>query len=470
MSRDWFVFHKDHHQGPFLKKELIDMLHQGNLSMESLVWKIGTDGWKPFKEYSELGPVEFDSDGPPPFIPASEKTKNRDGTGLIIPSPFEKKELDSYQSRIAQIEEESHGNLLDKHKIETLNPKIKMIIGVITVFLLISTVVTLFILSKESIALPEINQLDRNRLEDIIDEGTFDKVKMEFALSLEGDEIVAATNRSNDADLYLTLNSLYGKILSEEQIDITTEGRLRNNYAKFSVLKFDSGSKLIPGYYMAKVYGKSSRLIDKFYSFIREIPLVKEKNIFGESSSNFAYRGVILLTNSNVAKFKKSLELFNQNLLDKKTKLVKNMIESYSTLNSILEKLDFLYSELMGKIKKGEEIKEMELIYFNELGPVLEGIILQNYDSNVLAMKNGQLNAFEHKALLEYGKQIGTLSSELLSETKGKKKITVSLREELLNKYKSQIEFLLKKGKSGLLKYEEQLKQEENRFKSFRNN
>jgi len=446
------------------------MFGQGNLSGESLVWQMGAEGWRPYRDYAELNPplpLADGDDGPPPFVPPISITENS-GAGLAIPSIFEKKEeADVYESRISKREEESSFDLLSKEQLETLNPRVKIFVGSAGGLLLLASIILFFVWPVAKAPNYGLSQVDYNRLQDVIGQGTFEKVKMEFALTQEGDEIVVSTGRANSAQLYLTLNSIYGKILSEDQINITTSAQLRNHFAKFSVLTFESGSKLIPGYYSAKVYGKSTLLSDKVYTFLKRLSFFKNKNILSDSSSDFIYRGVVLLTATNIAKFKKSLEDFNKNILEEKTKVIKGMIESYSTLNSVLERLDFVYTELMQKIKNGREIKELESIYFSEMGPLLEGIVLQSYEGNVVSMKEGGPNRLEQKNLFDYGKAVGGLASELISETKSKKAISAYAREELLNKYKSQIESLLKRGKNELIKYENQLKEEENRFKSF---
>ena len=452
MDRIWFIFHKDHHKGPFLKEEIITMFHEKRVSLDSLIWRAGSPGWKSLKDWNEfyyiLKEILDLTDFPPPPPPTPDNDISNTKVEPLPPITDIYKEqtqhqIESYDAKFNRIESITGSEISQVSIIEKIKNKLQTIIGVVGAIIFVTSLLMIIFSKDKEINIQGVNQVDYRRLNQLVEDKVFDNVRFGFALSTSGDEIFVSTNQEAKGSIYLSLNSIDGKIISEGKVSIQSKSFLNSNYAKFSKLNFIKGTKIIPGYYLAKINGVKDTLTSKLLGFLGKIDYLRNFDFIENFSSKYNYQGVVLLVSGNIAKFKKKLKSFNVGIKNQKIKKIQEILESYTTYKALLQKLGEAYNEVMKNIKRGKEIRKLELKYFSEIGPVLEGMVMHNYDQNILELSKGKVDAEEHKKLLEFGKKIGALSSEMISKTKSYKRINKVERVFLLQTYDEKIELLL---------------------------
>ncbi|MCR9206517.1 MAG: hypothetical protein NXH75_18180, partial [Halobacteriovoraceae bacterium] len=125
---------------------------------------------------------------------------------------------------------------------------------------------------------------------------------------------------------------------------------------------------------------------------------------------------------------------------------VKNRLQRYQTYLGLIERLREIYKNTMSRITKGKSIYIFENRYNEEVGPILRDLII---DDNRLHISLINLKPEESKAYEEsmnFGKDIGTIASSMVTKTRRYKKLGKKRSEYLVNFFEKKLVELEEQG------------------------
>jgi hypothetical protein len=370
-SKDWYLLKKGHHTGPFARREILRQIEQKEISGQDQVWKPGLDNWIHIENLEEFYPT------PPPLPVAEEKVEER---------PIAVEEVVGLEPEVK--------NSPFKYAL-LLVPF--MVIGFIYYYLTIPPKRFLPFTRLDKVVVSKLNNqiLDKN-------------FKGELILSKDGRELWLATGREGLFHVELVLNSIDGEILSARKVRVVSKTRLEQNWARFNVFDLEYGTKIVPGKYayslIARPLGPKEKL-DKFIKKMRKAPV---------GSEDFTLSGEILFTRDSREEFTKKLTDYKKKLMSYKLAPYKERLEKWQAFMSVLTKVDVLYQDTLGAIKRGKSINLFEVKYNQYLGSMLRSLILEMRE----VYKSGAKNSNEYKKLYLYGRQIGEMVSDMMVKTK----------------------------------------------------
>ncbi len=455
MKKDWFVFQKDHHQGPFLKEEIVSMIYDDKLTEKTLIWQVGSDGWKPIYEIDE-----FSSDLKQKGFSFDDLSSNNDchdieNTSEVKPTvaPF----LESDVEKIKKVEKVLPSEIMPTEKVKnSFQKSLKISIGVIS-FLAILLVSYFVLFSDNSIkdtAFSNITQTDFSRLNKTANLNDFSTIRFAVALSSKNNEIYVSSNNPGVSHVIAKFESMPGKIIDKNRVILTSRGIIKNNNVVLSKLKFMNGAKVIPGYYLLRFKVQNIGGWNRFRKILKRTGAFNWIGQIKYYKDSFSYSTTVLLFSGLKGKFQKELNVFNKKEKAEKSKEIIDYVESYTTCISLLKRLKVLFDQTVVPIRKTKEIRAFELKYMSEIGPILEGIIIHNFDKNIIKISNGLKYAGEKLKIVELGKEIGQLVTDTIFGIKDKKRISPKAIIKIQKHFNAQIEKLDLLAKTRLFKYQ----------------
>jgi hypothetical protein len=246
----------------------------------------------------------------------------------------------------------------------------------------------------------------------------------ELILSKDTRELWLATSKTGDYSAQLNLKSVKGAILGDREVILNSKAELSNNWARFYTFDLDKGTKIIPGYYnyIVKLIPNNSnegfnQIIAKVLPFLIA-PKLEE-----------VFSGKILFSPDSQDIFQKKLTEYKINVQESFEKPIKEKMEKWQALQSIINKVEIMLQDEIKLLKKGPAIVSFEKKYTEFLGPMLSQIVVEAKKDTTDNSKS-----FENEKIFLFGKEIGESTSNLVLEIKKLKKFTDINRENFSKK------------------------------------
>lgn len=226
------------------------------------------------------------------------------------------------------------------------------------------------------------------------------------------DLFVLLSNYDQDAYVELSMTSLTGQILSREPVSFVSRSFYRHHYSYFNNFEMLKGLNLTYGEYEYRL------------SFS---PVAGGKGL--ETS------GRVLLSHEAPDVFSKRLKAYHRQMKKKYVDPLREKLNRYQTFSQLAMKALDHYKAVVGTIKKGREISKFETLYNGDVGPFLRDLII---DANRLHMSYLNVDpelSRSYEEVLSFGKRVGEMASDMVTETRKLKKITKTKRSILIHKF-----------------------------------
>ncbi|CBW26995.1 putative membrane protein [Halobacteriovorax marinus SJ] len=367
-----------------------------------------------------------------------------------------------------QIEDEEIGDLEEVDEVEDeedvwaqideqtskVAPNYKFIAACVACF-------TIFILSmfliyqstRSSINLDDFSPLVIDKVEEIRKKPFKENVFAEIFMSKNSKDLMLATNIKHNAKIYLTLTSVQKRVVSEEQVVASAQASLVGGVAKFSKIKIVKGSRFASGEYYVQLLAIPVGVEHRAYKYLYS----KFEFNFFKPSEQLRYRGKSLIYPGTLEDFEKELVEFKDQTRSLKAKPLKHLIEGYKTFSTLSSKIYKIYEDVLTSIRRGKEIESFEILYSKNVGPVLQGLILETHKlSKEYEISNPEIFN-KYSELLEQGKRIGEMASDMVTMTKKIKRLRKNNRNRLMKLFIKRSLFLQETSKTKLSELEKEL-------------
>lgn len=473
MEKEWFVYQKDHHKGPFDIEDINRMFSSGDLLEADLVWKEGLSDWTfirnvkpciiniPREKIIQIKPVFVDEDELPPDLPDLPDEAYED---CFLP-PIPDEEVDE----AIEVKDVSENVELGLEKVQEPLSEImteyepeerkKKHFPFFFTGLVLTLLVTFIFLAEDKPVPEKISSSSKLKLEKIIKYPPSSGVKFRAVPFENSKGLWVATNFDGILDLSFSLKSLPNKILSKNSVKVHGFFNTDKSWGKLNEWTFDSGVKLYPGYYELNLHGNKRGLLNRIYIELKKLPYFKEITFIKNYQSRVEYKDKILMSSLAHSEFNKKLNQFWSAINRKKSFSFEEKAESYRTFDSLLDQIFYIYKSTIRKIVSIEEIDTFEIKYAKTIGPMMRALILQNYHLYEKLKFKAPNDAKEYFHLFEYGKGIGEMVSSMVTYSKKVNVLNPKTKLSLVNKYRSEVDSLKLKGGYHLKELERALPQ-----------
>ena len=285
-------------------------------------------------------------------------------------------------------------------------------------------------------------------------------VKAELALSNTGNEIWLATNKPGEAIVYLSLKSLKDRIITKTsgEVELRSVGELVKGGAKFRNIELVKGERIAEGEYDAYLVGYATGWKSRLVMYLREINFFKTFKFVNQFEPDFKLSIPFLYSLKPVQDFEK---LLGENRNKKKQYLLKpykELMQRHKTFSSLLIRVKDLYRDSLKKMNKGSDVKLFERRYAFEIEPPFKSLLLDSIRLQTSLVSKDKKRSDDYGKLVEEGKEIGILVSDIVTRTRKYGKMTDRKRKKLEGIFAPRIEEILKISKEDTLRLESEMK------------
>jgi hypothetical protein len=443
----WFIFEDDHHRGPFDREQMVEKITRGELLESGLVWTEGLAAWVSADSLDDFAPLFC----PPPLPPLPVIVEE---VGLLPPLPQEVDEIEEmppplpplpqeYNEVEAEPEPVPEPPVVDSPRIlddleqlpdvdESLHRRWKIPAMVVTVLIVL---VTVWLFAPASFVVPGFHELRQSEAEQMrrFVESPLD-MTTPFKLSLTRDlrSIVLGTPLKDEFQVYLIMHSIPGEILSEGAVVLESRARLRGHQAHFRELEIIKGRGFVPGRYEVKVVAIQTGLGARWRQWRS-----------GERLS-FEWLTEQRFIRGSAEEFEQELEQLRAEARELELAHVRQRLESYQTMGSLLQRIFQIYSEVMEQIRTPEHIDRFEARYAQEVGPLLQGLIIESIEKvNELREQGNVEEARSYELFVNYGRSVGSMVSDIVTTARGSRQFNRQARERQVRLFKNRHDELL---------------------------
>lgn len=308
--------------------------------------------------------------------------------------------------------------------------------------------------AQSYVNLDDFSAITIEKVEEIRSTPFESNVHADIFMSKDTKDLMLAANISHKSKVYLTLSSVQNRVLSSEKVVATATGTLTNGVARFSEVKIVKGSRFASGDYYVQLLAIPVGVEQRVYKYLHE----KLGLSFFRPAGQLRFRGKSLIFPGTRDDFNKNLDHFKKNTLTKKTRPLEHLVEGYKTFATLSSKIYKTYEEVLTSIRRGKEIESFEILYSKRIGPVLQGLILETHKtSKEYEISDPQMYGL-FQELLEQGKRIGEMSSDMVTMTKRIKRLRKKSRNRLMKLFVKRSLFLQETSKTKVKEIEKKLK------------
>lgn len=456
MNKEWFVFKGTQHIGPFSVEEIANLYQSKEISEQTLIWKEGSDGWKPLSKtetFSFLSKVEV-----PKVEPKKEPAKPREIELPKLPAKKPAKEVPPPLPHIPTLpkaapqevlKEEVHGveeeelpppipldaliNLKEAPKTKLKSKdwaergrekkskfsKLFLFVGLVAFSIVIAWYAITEKNAEIQLRIKGLMPVYLEKLEMTATKNT-PNFEVAIALSLDSHSLWASTNKSGEINTVIKLTSVSKRVLGTENVALTVKGEFKNHVGKFERMILTQGSRFLPGEYNFHVEGRQTHFINQHFKSLSGIAFFKSLN------KSFSYDGSTLIYPGTPREFEKKITDLQVTIASEMLRPYQEKLEHIQTFESVLNATSQNYLMTLEKIKTGREISVFESKFVKEISPLLQSLVVKANDlsQNPKFNEEGKTNAiapYREQVLL--GKQIGEMASDMITKTQKFKKL-----------------------------------------------
>lgn len=401
---DWFIIKENEHLGPFELETLHRLYAGGDILDESLIWKEGMNSPSAYGELFLSDPPNEPDDELPPALP------------LDAAMAFKSEE-------IVYADEQLSEEALPESSVDfTSTPRSKKYVlsAALTLLgVLVVAATAVFIFSgalmdfsrPAGMSLKDYERLTKNAQ-------TFDgQPHFAFALASDRSQLWVSVNSFLAGPVYIKLKSIPGMTLAgKESVILESSSQLKNQLATFDKFEFDSGSRLIDGYYAVEVLTP----VELSYPLLRKDILWSLNAFPADGEKQFRYYEEVLISSMEKEKFERLLEEQRNRNTSNQRRFEDELKQKYETLAAMIVMIRESFAELL--LSEDSEpraaLKRFEQQYQEKYGRYFTDFVLQNdneYEQLVNAdFERKHLILAQFSQLSRFSKKIGELSMQAL--------------------------------------------------------
>ncbi|NOT77767.1 MAG: DUF4339 domain-containing protein [Bacteriovoracaceae bacterium] len=437
MNKEWFIFKGTHHTGPYSVSELRTFFVNGEITMQSLLWKEGTEKWEALSRIDVLRPVHQLSESSTPDIPPLP-TPTKKVLPKLTPAPLPAPPIDADEPPPIPLDA-----LLnpagDKELFKAAPPAYKKYISKILfgfMLLVFASVIAWFTLNEQSsqvqIKIPGVMPIYVEKLQELASQ-RLPGISLGMALSIDKSKLYAAINQSGEILSTIKLISVPKRILGSSDIELQVRGVIKDHLGSFERMSMIKGERLIPGEYEIQFSGKKIHYLNSQFKFLRAM------NVFNNLNTNYTYKTVALIYPGTPRDFELKLSEFKKAVLNEALKPFGDKLERHQTFLSLLNKIMEMYLLTLEKISKPLEINAFEKMLIKEVSPIIQSLIIEASErSNEVVTDD--LGSYKNQVYI--GKQIGELASDMITLTQKSPKLAFADKTALKAKFETRYKFV----------------------------
>ncbi|MCP4913080.1 MAG: DUF4339 domain-containing protein [Oligoflexia bacterium] len=370
---------------------------------------------------------------------------------LTIPKDTENYEVDSEKEvseGVDEDEEDTGEYYMEPEEKSELS--IRSILLSVLAIIVVSSFAFYFLdnLNNQKIYLKNLSPGAKKSLQSIANKNYTGKSYYRLAPTTDGSQIYLATNLKGSFEVMATFESIKGRVLSKDKVVFESRGRLVDGIAKFERLGLLKGTEIIPGEYKVNILLKSAGVNDKLKSSFKKFPILKELKFTKSYKEDRKYQTQFLLYPKGKSEFEVALITYKKKIEGQLLKPLKEQLERYQTFLSLHKKLQDLWEDYIGRITKGASIKFFEQKYNLNIGPLIRDLVIDSNRIHISYLNTSPEKSKAYEEIMNYGKDIGSVASEMVVKTRRYKRINSKNRRELQDKFGLMLAELKEKGEA----------------------
>lgn len=414
MKKEWYIFINSSHIGPYSLIEIKGFYEKRDIKENTLVWKEGMTEWLPLNKVESFSvPISVSIEDVPPPLPPDVFRKTS------IPLILKDSEIDLEQST------ESQSEISDKIK-----KKPRYLIKIISFILSLVLCFAGFIVYQNSISpdfrIKGISPYNREQLQKqlSIDQKN---IGLAIVLTMDKSNLWVATNQNSNLNVTIDLKAEPGRLLRDDQekneeIEVRLQGKIANHLGHFTSMKMLKGTKFFPGEYNVHVVGKKIHWLNQYLKLNLDVLNVD----FTVDYKNLIFSG-------NTREFERKLIEINIAKKILKIRPLQDKLETLQTLKSLNEKNRELFKKNLEVSTTGKKFAAFEQDYLKEVSPIVQVLVLEA----VKDLEKNPANKRLDEGIIDFGKKIGELASQMITEITPMKKINKKTSSSLNEKFTS---------------------------------
>lgn len=458
----WFIFKGEQHRGPYKTDEMVNLFALGVIGHKDLVWREGGGTWLPFADHAVFreiifkeGAEEIEEERPPIEVPLPSlevKTEEAemgppdlppvpDEVDIAIeedleveeveepqifeapPTPVQEVEEDKtspgmrFEDAIIEEDEESHGPPWGK-----IAAAVSGVVAIVVsgMWLLQFRLQTYELIGLETANIEQFNAL---------------------LLEHKGDHLVRTTKDGNviwagvpdiiEAEAYLKIDSINGRVLSTEPLQIVSQGEFVQGLVPFKRFTFESGERWVPGEYNYQLDIRPKGPVTRLASILAPYPWFNSLTWVKTHSRGHSFSGKLTRYSGSANNFEEELEDFKVRIWASLSRPLENRIEKYTTLKNLAEKTRELWFQRLGVAVTWRAFKKYDAGYGRDIAPVLQNLIVDSIKTADASREKSPLVARLYEEIEETGKQLGELASVMSASSKAVRRFRRGDKERL---------------------------------------
>ncbi|WP_412473521.1 DUF4339 domain-containing protein [Halobacteriovorax sp. YZS-1-1] len=396
MQKNWYINQSGKNKGPFTAQDIIDFYDKGLIKSYQLCWRKGAKNWKPVFAVIQLARQEAQSyyetqvlkeDGQLPEIPINDVKASTETPDIPAREPVELKEVPEEESDLADI--------------EIFPSKFPIYTTVIATFFIAVTLIASIYFAAGSTKLKKvevqnISVTTLNEMKRPVKDGD-----VHLFVNKEMSTIYARLPFKKPVSVELILHRK-PDLLDGSEILIKAHNIGEGGLIEFKDLVFEEGREFTPGSYNVTFIYEFLSVTDNIKNklgmgTIRE---VLEKKVFLVPESRQAYL-------EQIAKIEKKRKTA-------KRKAISTIREKLRTLESLISSMSIHYRLSLSQKSGWLAHKEFQQRYARNIGPLLQSIVLSNYELDKTKLTSTELKL--ENEIHNLGKDISAWSAKLVEK------------------------------------------------------
>ena len=460
MESQWFIFKGEQHRGPYKTDEMVNLFALGVIGHRDLVWREGGGSWQPFADHEtfrnlifKAGELEEAEDLPPIEVPlpSIEVAAEPEPEIKIAPKPKVETALPDLPPLPAEpiVEPEVHEEVIQEASKPELKLTIDQIVqsseddddyeededeyedeeaqgpnwaklGAVSAFVvaLIVSGLWFFQFRLQTYDLIGLESADVALFNGVLLEGKGDHI---IRMTKDGNVIWAAVPNIIEGEAYLKLQSVDGRVLSTEKIEINSQGQFIQGLVPFKRFTFNQGQKWVPGEYRYKLAVRPKGVVTRLASMLAPYPGFRALSWVKNHSRGHSFSGDFKRFNGSAQNFDEELETFKTKMWDSLSKPLQNRLEKYQTLKQLAMKTRELWFQRLSVAITWRAFKKYDAGYGRDIAPVLQSLVIDSVRIANASREQSPLVARLFEEIEETGKQLGELASIMSASSKAVK-------------------------------------------------
>lgn len=443
MKKEWYIFVNSSHVGPYSQLEMKAFYDKKDIKDSTLIWREGMEEWLPYKKVDLFGGDSVNEDDLPPplpedvFVKLTKATEAPSMPSILRPKPE------------PVLEEKIETSYREFRPPSSFNKNNKIILKVLGVLGFLVIIIGAFIIYQNSrtpdLHIKGVSPVNREQLENQLSVDNRN-LSFAFALSMDKGNLWVATNQSDNLSVTIDLKSIAGRLLGDdkgEEIHVRLQGMVNNHIGHFTSMRIMKGTNFLPGEYNVHIKGKKIHWINQYFK-LDYISLNQE----------FTYEFKSLIYSGNAKEFERKILERQLEKIGKVIKPWQDKMESFITLRSLLEKTMEHFIFNVEKCKDGKSFSGFEKDYTTNVSPILQALV---FSTNTDLDKEPDFKTY-NTAIVDIGKKMGVLASEIITHTTRLKKIDYKMKTNLREKFQKKSDDIYSLIKNNITQIDSKIK------------